>query len=251
MGNRWGVSLALGLVLTAGGAVWADDQADMKKLVAQAIKAAGGEAKLAKQRAATMKFKGKIYFMGEAAYTAETSVQYPNLSKVEVSIEINGMPFTVVIVINKDKGWIKEGDKTMAMDKDRLAEEKEAMYVRSLAGLVLLKGKGFTLSPVGEVKVGAHEAVGLKVSHKGHRDVNLYFDKKTHLLVKSETVVKQMGTDKDVSQETYYSDYKDKEGIKLPMKIKIKQDGKKFVDVDEVTDFKLEEKLDESVFAKP
>ena len=55
---------------------------------------------------------------------------------------------------------------------------------------------------------------------------------------------------KEVTQEVLYSDYKEVDGIKHPMKITINRDGDKCLD-GETTDLKLVEKLDESEFAKP
>jgi hypothetical protein len=252
MRKRWIVSAVVALALLTGRQARADEQADVKALLAKAVKALGGADKLSKDKAFTAKFKGKFY-MGENGidYTMELFVQFPAQAKSVISFEANGMAFTVINVLNKDKGWMKIGNDTTALDKDRLAEEKEKMYARSLEGLVMLKDKAYTLATVGEVKVGTHDAVGIKISSKGHRDVNLFFDKKTGLLVKSETMVKKEGTDTEVSQEVIYEDYKDFDGVKRPTKLQIKQDGKKYVDVDETTEIKVEDKLDDSTFDKP
>jgi hypothetical protein len=255
MRNGWGVSLAVVLALAAGNRVArADDQADMKALVAKAIKAAGGEKNLAKYRAVTMKMKGKFYLSDNGLpYTGELAVQYPGQQKITINFESCGQTFTYVGVVNKDKGWEKTGTgEAQAMGKDKLAEAKEQMYAQRLATLLPLRDKGVKLSPVGEVQVGDRAAVGIKVESKGHRDVNLYFDKKTHLLLKTETVAKAMGSDKEVPMETSFEDYKKTEGgVMRPTKMRVKQDGKKFVDVDEISDIQLLEKLDDSDFDKP
>ena len=89
-----------------------------------------------------------------------------------------------------------------------------------LGHLAVLKDKKYKLSPLGEVKVEGRDAVGVQVSCKGHKDVNLYFDKETNLLAKGEWNVKaQEQGGKEVMQETLYGDYKDVEGAKIPMKI--------------------------------
>ena len=44
--------------------------------------------------------------------------------------------------------------------------------------------------------------------------------------------------------------HQDVNGVKIPMKVAMKRDGKNFV-VAEGSDFKLLEKLDDSVFEKP
>ena len=248
--HRGSVSLALCLVLVVGRSLRADDQADMKKLLAKAIEAAGGEKKLAKYQAATLKMKGTAHLGVAIPFTTEWALQYPNQHKMTVEAKVGDDTYTQVVIINKDKGWIKENTAdAKPLDKDTLAEKKEQLYVLSIMALVPLKDKSFKLAPVGELKIGDHDAVGMKISRKGHRDVNLYFDKKTHRLVKSEASVKDMDN-KEVTEETTFSEFKKTDGVLYPSKMKIKRDGKKFADV-EVTEYKLEEKLDDSEFAKP
>jgi hypothetical protein len=92
--------------------------------------------------------------------------------------------------------------------------------------------------------------VGVKVSSKGHRDVDLYFSKKTGLLVKWETIVKEDGSDKEVTQESFASDYKDVQGTKQAYKFVVKRAGKLFVE-GEATSIEMFDKLDANLFEKP
>ena len=89
-----------------------------------------------------------------------------------------------------------------------------------------------------------------KVSSKGHRDVDLYFDKATSVLVKTETRVKDDGSGQEVTEENFPSEYKDVQGVKHAMKFVVKRDGKLFLE-GEATDCTLSEKLAADVFAKP
>jgi hypothetical protein len=91
-------------------------------------------------------------------------------------------------------------------------------------------------------------AVGVRVSAKGHKDISLFFDKESGLLVKTQKRTKEAGV--EVDEENFYSDFKEIDGVKLPMTLKILHDGKKFLDA-KVTEAKLLEKLDDDVFAKP
>ena len=114
-----------------------------------------------------------------------------------------------------------------------------------------MKDKAYTLTPLGEVKVGDRPAVGVKVSSKGHRDVELYFDKDTNLLLKSQTRVKSREQEgKEMDQESLYADYKDVDGAKVPMKVTMNREGKVYVE-SESTDVKPVDKLDDSTFGKP
>ena len=53
-----------------------------------------------------------------------------------------------------------------------------------------------------------------------------------------------------VLTENIYSNFKDIEGVKTPMKILVNQNGNKFMEA-EVTEVKFFAKLEDSVFAKP
>jgi outer membrane lipoprotein-sorting protein len=252
MRARWVAAMTLGLGLLVTGAARADDVSEARAVVDKAIKAMGKDVaeKGAKYKAVIMKIKGTVHIMSAALpYNGEFAVQLPEQSRLTIEGEAMGQTFKLILVVNGDKGWIKLMDKTVDLDKEKLAQEKAANYVRWVTLLTPLQDKAFSLSPLGEVKVGKAEAVGVKVSHKKHQDVNLFFDKKTGLLVKSESRVKD-DSGKEVTEEILYSDFKEVEGIKRPTKIAIKRDGNEFLD-GETTDYKLVEKLDDSEFAKP
>jgi outer membrane lipoprotein-sorting protein len=245
---------AVVLALGAADAARADEKADARAVIERAIQATGGAEKLAQQatKGLTFKGKGKSYVMGEADYTGEWAIQPPDKVRFQLDIEANAMKITFVTVFDGKKGWVKINDMTLEMGEDDVAEAKENLYAGEVESLLpLVKGKGFELSPLGEAKVGDETAVGVRVSHKGHRDINLFFDKKTGLLLKSERTIKDtMMGGKERTQETVYSDYKEFDGRKQYTKIVIKRDGEKYVE-SEMSDFERKDKIDDAQFAKP
>jgi hypothetical protein len=248
------LSLSACAILVSTTRARADEAADAKALVEKAIKAYGGEDKLSKVKALTSKAKGTYYGTGDAiAFTQSTSLQFPDKTRVEVKGEVNGEKFTLIEVFNGDKAWESKKGNTEELTKDGLAEAKEGIYVQRVARLYPLLEKGYTLTPIDEVRVGDKPAVGVKVAHKDHRDINLLFDKKTSLLIKIETQVKDL-TDKDkpkeVTQELFFAAYKDVDGIPQPHKMTIMRDRKKFVEA-EMTEIKIVDKLEDKLFDKP
>jgi phosphotransferase system IIA component len=241
-------AILLGLALV--GPARADDSAAMRQLIDKAIQAQGGEAQLAKFQTATSKLKGTLHAMGMALeFTGDVTTQGSDQQRIVIEFQINNQNFRVISVFNKDKGWVKVGDDLIEMDKDKVAESREEAYAGWVMSLIPLKDKAFTLAPAGEIKVADQPAVGVRISRKGNRDVTLYFDKKTNLLVKSENRVKDEASGQEVTQETYLSAY-DEKGTKQAMKIVIKRDGKDFLDATMV-EIKPEGKLDDSTFGKP
>lgn len=242
--------LAFGLVLAGPVAARADDAADARAIVDKAVKAHGG-AELLKFKAATVQMKGTVQVMGQGVeFDGAVATHGPTRQKLDIEVKIGGQKFRIVNVLNGDKGWTRLGDDTKELDKDQLAEAREQGHAGWVASLAPLQDKGFTLATIGEVKVDDKPALGVKVSFKGRRDVDLYFDKQSGLLVKSETRVRDEESGQEVNEETFYTEYKDVQGTKQAMKFTIKRDGKLFLE-GEATGYDLAEKLPDSVFDKP
>jgi hypothetical protein len=245
----WCAFLVSGLMQVAL-AARADDSAAVQALVDKAVQAQGGRAKLEKLQAVTGKSKGTFHALGVvAAFTGEFAFQGPDRSKFDIKAEADGQKFRLVIVLAGRQGWVKLDDNTEEQDKDDLAEAREEAYAEWVATLVPLKAKKFRLAPLGEIAVDGRPALGIKVSSEGHRDVNLFFDREKSLLVKTETRVKD-DDGKEVTEETFFSDYKEVQETKQAMKVVVKRDGQLYLEM-EVTDCQLAEHFDDSVFAKP
>jgi hypothetical protein len=248
MRAQWCATLTV--CVLASGAGRADDQAELRAVVDRAIQAQGGRELLSKYKAYQAKDKGTFHGMGvPIPYTGEFTFQGADQHRLAVEGEVNGQKFKFVKVLNKDKGWFSIMGMTQEMDKEKLAEEREQTYAGWLTTLVPLQDKAFTLAPAGQVLVDAQPAIGVRVSREGHRDVTLYFDKKTHLLVKTEARVKE-DNGMEVTEETFYSDYKGDGGGKQPYKLVIKHDGKLHVE-SEITEYKALEQAEDGTFDKP
>jgi hypothetical protein len=242
-------SLILGLLLVAAGGATAADKT--QAIIDKAIKAHGGAEKLTKNkhRATQSKSKGTIELAGGITYTQETFLQAGKFKDIK-QLSVMGQDVAVTIVYDGKKAWANANGKTMELEGKILDEIKESMYMIRLAGMVFLKEKGVELSPLGEVKVNDRSAVGVKVASKGHRDLNLYFDKESGLLAKTEHQALDELTQKEVAEERIVQEYQEVDGIKVAKKALINREGKKFMEI-EVLEVKFPDKLDDSEFAKP
>jgi hypothetical protein len=233
----------------------ADEAADAKALLEKAIKAYGGEAKLSKIKATTMKSKGKYYGGGGDGvdYTEETFWMAPDKERNDIKFEADGKKNTFIMVFNGDKSWESLNGDTKERSKDAVAELKEGMHLHQCSLLYPLLDKAYTLTPISEVKVNDKAAVGIKVAHKDHRDLNILFDKNTNHILKIETQVKDLSDEKnpkEVTEELFFDDYKDVDGLPVAHKMNMKRANKKFVEA-EVTEIKIVDKLDGKLFEKP
>jgi hypothetical protein len=241
------IVLVVGLALAVHGAHGADEAGDAQAVVDQAITALGGADNLAKYKGVTYKENGTFYGMGDGVpYTGLYSSQLPKQFRMEIKD-------VFIHVVNGDEGWSKDMTGNISdMSKELLQEYREMNHAGLLvSNPTVLKDKAYHLSAPKADKVGDRPAVTITVSRKGYRDVTISFDKESHLPIRSVQMVKPMGQgDKEVKQEALFSDYKEFQGLKMPTKIVIHQDGKKFVE-STLEDVKLHEKLDDRTFAKP
>lgn len=91
--------------------------------------------------------------------------------------------------------------------------------------------------------------MGVKASSKDHRDVKLFFDKETGLLVKTERVAKdEIG--QELTEEMFLSDYKAVQDTKQAMKFVIKRGGRPYQSW-EVIRYQFAERPEAGTFAKP
>jgi hypothetical protein len=245
------LGLGVGLWLAWGPSARAG-QDESRALIEKAIKARVGKGKFPTVKAIQVKAKGKFYGDMEGTLTVDVSVQPPDKQRAVIDIEVNNMTFTVTQVINGKKGWKRFLDKTEALSEEEMKEVAQKSHVEQVVGLLELKDKSYKLSPLGEMKVKDWDTVGVQVTKKGFRDVNLYFDKKTHVLRKAEYRAIDDLSKKEVTQEKFFLEYKDvADGFKAPSKLEIHNDGKKAAELEVTETTLLETPLDASVFAKP
>jgi hypothetical protein len=226
----------------------ADDST--RAIIDKAIKAHGGAKKVAEQKAIRTKSKGRLELAGGLDFTQESAVQLDGKFKEVVQLEANGQQITVTTVYNGKKVWLNVNGQNQDVNDKTVEEIKEAAAIARLARLTVLKGKEYKLNPLGEIKVDGKAAVGVKVSTKGHRDVNLYFDKKSGLLLKTERRAHDPMSRQDVTEERLITEYQTVDGRKVAKKVLVRRDGKKYLEV-EVTEFKVVDDIDDSEFGEP
>jgi hypothetical protein len=242
----------LGWLAQGAGHALAADRDDALALLERAIKAQGGAEALAKTALLSRKGSGTLtLFDMDLAFTDELLVQRPD--RLRFTLEVVGadkQKSRVLLVINKNKGWQENGGVVSELSDQRLTELKEEARVQWVCMLTPLvqKDSAYELAVAKEMKINDKPALGIKASLKGHPDIVLYFDKDSALLVKIERQAKEAGV--EVAKEYLLSDYKEVDGVKLPMHIVEKLNGKKFTDL-KVDSYRLLNKVDEAQFGKP
>jgi hypothetical protein len=241
-----GAILTMALAVVAFGQARADDQ-DAKSIVDKAIKALGGEEKLAKVAAYAWKSEGTVNFNGnENDFNSHVTVKGLDHFRRESGND----NFHIVVVLAGDKGWRKFGDDFTELEGDALANEKRGVYLQVIPiTMVTLKEKEFKYETGGAEKVGDKPAFILKITGPDGKDFTLYLDKESGLPVKQVARVRGF-QGQEATSETTFDDYKDFDGIKKATKIEVKRDGETFQKM-KVTEFKVLDKVEPETFTEP
>jgi hypothetical protein len=224
---------------------------EARAIIERAIKAQGGEEFYAREPPTYYTAKGILHINGiPYNYTDDLSAQGNRFKRV-VLTEVSGGQYKTTFVFNGQKGWIKDfaGTTTDVLGDD-LQEMKEAVYLGHASRIVCLKDdKRFKLSPLPEMVVNGKAAVGVKVVSESHRDISLFFDKKSHLLARMDCLVKHELTKELLKEERIVIDYQVVKGIQVPKRVQVNRNGVKFSEFE--FKFQFPDKLDDSVFARP
>ena len=224
----------------------AEDEDDAEKIVQHAIKAVGGERRLAILKSPMMWMeRGTFYGMGEGLpYVAQYAAKWPDLFRQEIEDA-----FT--ITVNKDKAWMSSAAGVRKLAGAQLDERLKQVRVAWAERLFPLMDKAYKLSTIDGIGVDGRPTMGIKASHADGRDIKFFFDKETYLIAKIETMVisPQHGPE-PVLSETFYSDHKSFGGVTMPSKYKLKYNQKLFVE-GETIDYKVAATLDPEHFEKP
>jgi hypothetical protein len=240
--------LTFGAMLLWAGGARADEA---RAIVEKAVKAHGGEEFLTKHKAGQVTTKGKLELLGGLEFTQEATFSMPDKFKEVMNMEVMGQKVQVISVFNGEKASIEANGKAIEITDDIKAALKEAGHAMKVARLVpILKEKEFELSGLGEVEVEGKKAVGVRVSSKGHKDVNLFFDKKSGLLVKTESRTVDPTSGQEVAEERIILEYDTSGKAPYGKRVMVKRDGAKFAEV-EVISAKQLESIDDNEFAVP
>lgn len=240
--------LSVGLLIAMALQIRAADN-DPQAIIDRAIKAVGADQ--LESQSAWIRTKGTLDLLGGINFTQEISTLQPDKFKESMDMEVMGQKINTVTVYDGKNCWINANGREVPVNETLMKEIKEAANLFKIARLLRLKTKSdYTLSPLGEAQVNGKPADGVKIATKGFRDVNIYFDKKTGLTAKVERTALDTMTQQEVSEERIILEYQDIDGHKVPKKVLVNRNGKKFMEA-EVVEYKANPKLEAGDFGKP
>jgi hypothetical protein len=225
-------------------------EGDAAAVMNKAIKAHFPKGLDTKNQAVRTKSKGVLHVQGlKLDFTQEVAVQGSKF-KETMELDVMGKKVNVTSVFDGKNAWIRADDKDVKVTDEILAAFKDASYGISLMQGAFAKDKAMKYALVGEVKVRGKDAIGITVSKQGKKDINLFLDKKSGLIVKVEMRTRDIMSGMEVTEERYITEYQDVGGRKVAKKVEVQRDGKDLLTA-EVLDVQILEKLDDGEFAQP
>lgn len=242
------------LTLTCGAQTPAPANADdAPSILRRAVAAHGGAELINKYPAAKIKSKGCMVvplYPQPADFTSLVTYQMPDRFKQVLTISLAGVSRCVTHVIEGDKIRQYADGQEVPMTEAEAARFRHAMYVQNLLRLTpLLDAKIYRFGLVDDAMVCDRPARGVRISSEKRKEVTLYFDKGTGLLVRAVRSATDM-LGKEAIMEEIFMNYKDVRGVLYPSKTLVLLNGKKSVE-SEVVEFLPLERFDASEFAGP
>ena len=245
--RKLGLATLVALVALAVPQARADDEAI--KVVKAGIKAHGGEEALKKNMAGDYKMKGSMNVLGaDLEYTGTLTYQLPEQFKMTIDTSLMGQKLSIVQVGNGDKFKTTLNGAAQKLDDKTTDELRQGAATQEISMLYpLLNKEKYTIKAGKDAKIADIDCGSVVVEGKKTKTMTLYFDKKTGLLHATTRKGIMPGSGDEVDEETVMTDYKEVDGIKIPMKLLVKHDGKTFMSTT-FTEAKLSAKLDPKLF---
>ncbi len=223
-----------------------DDEAT--KILKTAIAAHGGRDKLAQAD----KTYGKTRVGPKATVSSWTELPN-NQKKIIHQVTINGEKEILYSVRTGDKGWIKiQSEEIRPMTQAEILFEKESLYRADVWHLypVLEKKNTFQATYRGDVETGKRLTQQVTVSSKGQMDIDLFFEKKTGLLVEfSSRTVAHEAEGRLVGAR--FLEFKEYFGLTCPSRIMTLVGGEPFGEVMEVLEKRSLKEFPPGTFEMP
>lgn len=244
-------NLVLGLAVCIGFALPVSAADDAAAVLKKAIEAHGGAEALTTKKSGEYKVKGDMTVAGsDISFTGAIVYEVPGKFRMQLDAEVAGQKIALLQIVNGDKVQNTLNGSPTKLGKAERAELLQAAAMQEISQLVpLTEGEKFTVKLEKDEEVDGKPASVVLVTAKNLKDIRLFFDKKSGLLVKSARKALAPGStdEKQVLEESYFTDYKKVDGVMLPQKFEVKHDGQKFMTMS-VVEASLKEKADPKKF---
>jgi acetyl esterase/lipase len=222
-----------------------------EKVIEKAIAAHGGQERLGGLKAVLMRARGTVNLGAEVPFTWAVTWQSPQQLKIATELELSGQKVAFVQGHDGTDAWGSANGAVAGVEGLQLEELRAQLHLRRVLTLApLLDDKAISLVSVDDAVINGKAAAGVQVSAPHERDLTLYFDRGTGLLVRVNRLVLDDARKQVVPQEDVLSDYRETDGVQTAFEEVWSRAGRQVavLNYDEVS---YPEKVDEREFERP
>jgi hypothetical protein len=195
-------------------------------LLDEAIVAAGGREALARYKAFAWLGTATIYAGNRTIrIEGEWQIEPPEKSRVQ-TFEVDKGPGSMrTMTIDGNRGWSAAAGKEQVLPDAMLANERDQFYLYYVLRLEPLTRDGSTLTLIDP---DADGNPGIRVARAGRRDVDMFFDKASHRVVRQVTKVVDPASGREVVEELRFAGTIESGGVRWFRDLTILQDRAPF-----------------------
>jgi hypothetical protein len=149
-----------------------------------------------------------------------------------------------------ESGWIHANGRSAPLSPVLLAPLLEAANLVRALRLTPLLTDSYQLTALPAAEIDRRAVFGICATANQRRDLKLYFDRETGLLVKVERQVIDPLSRQESTEERYMRDYQKANGVLAARHIIVERDGKPYMEA-KVEKIEYLPRLDDSVFRQP
>jgi hypothetical protein len=224
---------------------------DTQTVLDNAVKAHGGEKTFTRWSCGYIKYKtnGGALTAQFGDVTLEDTFQLPEHFKRVTSVRVEGRDQPVIFVINHGKGWMKKGDAPAEPIDNNITEKPEHPFA-NFCNMAPLAERGKHLTKLSEETIDGGKGIGIRIRLDGIAEADFHFGKQDGLMLRAKQVLPGNGLEEPTVKESFFDDYKDVQGGKVPMRIRGLMNGTLLMGVT-LLEVKFADAFRESEFVKP
>ena len=213
-----------------------------RAVLAKALESAGGAERLAAVKDVTK--KGTLA-MGRMSLDQTTQIIVPDVFRQE-----NRMPFgAMTVFLQGDSGWMNTPQGQGPMPEPRVKEVRAALFRMRETLLLSAVQAGRTVNFVQQDEAGGKTADVIEISSTDAGSIRLWVDSESGAVLKSVHQGSAAGGG-PARIEQIYSDYREVDGIRIPFKTQVNQNGREFATLT-LTEVIYNSGLDAETLSKP
>lgn len=224
---------------------------EARKLVDKAIRAHGGEQRIARTKTGRIQAKADGMIAGTFPFRIswEELFDLPRRYRQSIEGSKSGMPVQWSFAIVGREGWARQELGVPEALHPEPPLPVEGHWHTILPHLLLLRNKEFHLSFLGEAVQDIRTLAGIRAESR-RTVADFYFDKFTGLLVRARRAMPHFMPGAEVIGDIFYEDYREVDGVHFPMRFQANSGQNLSIKL-QITSLKWLDKIDERAFAKP